>query len=142
MHRLSQLLRSCSHNRAEQSRSHPLVVGLVFLSSLLAGIQFFPLSLFTQSALAAPMSTRPPMQNATFTLDGVTVTVHTPFLPGKFSTSKPGDPTQTAAAMSEVHPYGAVYITAVPFGTKPRTEGVSIAQAGGAAAYRRCPAAR
>lgn len=139
MYRFLKPLRSWSHGQAGQRRPHLLIVGLVVLSSLLAGIQFLPLSLLTQSALAAPTSAKPPMQKATFTLDGVTVTVNTPFLPGLFTPSKPGDPTQTAVAAApdfNAHPYGAIYITAVPYGTKPQTEGVPIAQAGSAQTYR------
>ena len=115
-----------------RSRKHVLSVIAILLLSM--G------NLFTQTALAAPVSAKPYTQQTTFILDGVTVTVDTPFLPGShFSTSKPGDPTQTAVATTsdlKAHPYGAISMTAVPYGTKPTTEGVPVAQAGGVQAYR------
>lgn len=100
---------------------------------LITAVQFFP-----SNAFAASVS-KPKLKHATFTLDGVTVSVATPFLPGKFTTSQPGDDTQTAVSAPKsiyVHPYKAIYVIAVPYGTKPRSEGVPTAQVGGAQAYR------
>lgn len=116
-----------------------LSVGLVVFSLLLAGTQLLPFSSLSQGALAAPTSTRPTLQKTNFTLDGVTVTVATPFLPGPFTASKPGDDTQTAVAATQdpnVHPFSAFYVIAVPYGSKPRSEGIPKAQAGGAQTYR------
>lgn len=108
-----------------------------------------PVSAATSIATATQVQSSPsPTQNvtlpnilrATFTLDHVTVHIASPFLPGTFSmTNSPATTTYVATATTpslDTHPWGAIYITAVPYGTKPTTEGVPIAQPGGAQAYR------
>lgn len=103
---LLKLLRFWLHQQVEQRHPHLLSVGLVVFSLLLAGMQFLPVSFLAQGALAAPTGQKPPMQKTTFTLDGVTVIVNTPFLPGKaFHTSQPGDVTQVATILEDQHPY-------------------------------------
>lgn len=76
------------------------------------------------------------LQSATFTLDNVTATIQTPFLPSTtFGASQPGDASQVATSWT-LHPYGEVSVTAVPFGTTPGTEALPIARAGAAGSYR------
>jgi hypothetical protein len=111
-------------------------VGL--FSLLLVTLQLFPASFATTDAYAAKQ-TAFHWQKTSFTLDDVTVNVTTPFLPGRFTTSAPGGAIQMATAITpglNVHPFGGIYITAVPFGTRPKTEGnVPLAQPGGARSY-------
>lgn len=118
--------------------SSQAILGVSLLLSLLFAV-ILPIVVpsLSHAALAASADRSPRLQEANFTLDGVTVTVRSPFLPAKtFSVSPAGAKTQIANATSADHPYGAIYITAVPFGTKPQSEGVPIAQVGGASAYR------
>jgi hypothetical protein len=112
--------------------------GALLLTLFLTVMQLLPISSFATNTVAAYASTNPTLQKTSFTLDGVTVNVATPFLPGKFTTSAPGAATQVATAVTpgvNVHPFGAIYITAAPYGTKPKTEGVPIAQADGVNSY-------
>jgi hypothetical protein len=107
-----------------------------------------PVSAATSIATTTQVQSSPsPTQNvnlpnilhATFTLDNVTVTIASPFLPGTFlTTNRPETTTYVATAeqSQQVHPWGSISITACPYGTKPTTEGVPIAQAGGAQGYR------
>lgn len=92
------------------------------------------------TASPTPNVIQPNVSYATFTLDHVTVTIASPFLPGTFlMTNSAATTTYVATATStslDAHPWGAIYITAVPYGTKPTTEGVPIARPGGAQAYR------
>lgn len=75
-------------------------------------------------------------QTASFSVDTVAVTVTSRFLPARqFAVSKKGDLSQTATASSP-HPYADLSVTTVPFGTKPGTEALPVAQQGAAAAYR------
>lgn len=133
MHRSpSPLSRPRSHAR----KRLPLfpILGAMLCALLLAGVQFLLIPHLTSRVFASPAS-----RATTFTLDHVTVHVETPFLPGTFITSQPGASTQVASSGTQAprsHPYGAIFITAVPFGTQPRSEGVPIAQAGGAQLYR------
>lgn len=75
-------------------------------------------------------------QQASFTLDGVSVAVCTPFLPAStFVATDPSNAIQSASAAS-LHPYREFSVTAVPFGTIPATEALPVAHAGGADSYR------
>lgn len=124
--------------RAQRSRTTLLTIEVLIAALLLMLIQLLPISAFTPSALADHVPTSA-LTKATFTLDGVTVNIATPLLPGPFVTSQPGDATQVATsqtAAQHAHPYSALSITAVPFGTKPTTENVPVAQTAGAQAYR------
>jgi hypothetical protein len=76
-----------------------------------------------------------PLQQASFTLDNVGISLSTTSLPSaEFTTAEPGSANQVADAVSW-QPYRELAITAIPFGTKPGTESVPIAQPGGAGAY-------
>jgi hypothetical protein len=133
MHRFAVLHRDRSPYHTKQHRFSFPTVGAMLFALLITAVQFFPSNAFATSV------SKPKLKHATFTLDGVTVNVATPFLPGKFTTSQPGDDTQTAVSAPKsiyVHPYKAIYVIAVPYGTKPRSEGVPTAQVGGAQAYR------
>src|SRR5262245_38827363 len=75
-------------------------------------------------------------QSASFTLDNVTVSVQSPFLPtGKFGTSQPGDASQVATDATLI-PYQEFSVTAVPIGKVPGTEQLPKAAHGGEGAYR------
>src|SRR5262249_36201872 len=75
-------------------------------------------------------------QTATFTLDNVTVTVATPFLPAqRFATARPGLPSQIASAVAW-SPFREFSVTAIPFGKRSATELGIIAGPGSAAYFR------
>lgn len=68
-------------------------------------------------------------------LDNVTVGIISPFLPcAGFQTSRPANASQVATC-AQGRPFRELSVTAVPFGTKPGTELVPTARAGGAGAY-------
>jgi CHAP domain-containing protein len=75
-------------------------------------------------------------QQITFSLDAVTLELREAFLPGsKIYTSAPGDLNQVASAATW-RPFREISITAVPFGSKPGTEDLPVAEPGGASAYK------
>lgn len=87
-------------------------------------------------SVAAPEAEHP-LRQITFTLDDVGISLTTSFLPStEFTTAEPGSANQVATAVSW-QPFTELTITAIPFGTKPGTESVPIAQSGGAEAYYR-----
>jgi hypothetical protein len=92
------------------------------------------LALFgAQPGLARPTAELPPA--ASLTLDNVSLALNTSFLAGAaFTTATPGSASQVATAV-RWQPFRELTVTAVPFGTRPGTEAVPIAQPGGAAAY-------
>jgi len=75
------------------------------------------------------------VSQSTFTLDNVTITVRTPFLPAPaFETTPPGDYRNQAAATAP-RPYRDFTVIAAPFGFTPSGEAVPVAQPGGATAH-------
>jgi hypothetical protein len=65
------------------------------------------------------------VQEATVTIDNVTVTIRTPFMPTPtFTVSTPGDEPQGATAVSLLNPFGSLDVLAIPFGTLP--PGISV----------------
>ena len=104
---------------------------LVLTASLFVVPLLFPT--YPSSASAAAETV---VKTLTFTLDNVTIQVSAPSLPSAISgVSKPGDASQVAT-FADWRPFKELSVTAIPFGTKPGTEIVPEAQAGGAAAYR------
>lgn len=76
-----------------------------------------------------------PEQQASLTLDHVDISLSTTLLPNiQFTTSEPGSASQVATAVGW-QPFRELTITAIPFGTRPGTEAVPVAQPGGAPAY-------
>ncbi|MGC1378903.1 MAG: CHAP domain-containing protein, partial [Anaerolineales bacterium] len=75
------------------------------------------------------------LQNATFTLDGVTLNLCTPFLPGSFIAAEPDNSIQVATAVTR-DKFQELSITAVPFGVAAPSEDLPVAQSGMAAQYR------
>ena len=75
-------------------------------------------------------------QKATVTVDAVSVTATTRFLPSsKFVLPKSGDLSQTASS-SALSPFSQLSLTSVPYGTKPGTESLPRASQGATAQYR------
>lgn len=93
-----------------------------------------------QASRVLPAAESTDVQEATFTLDNVTVNVRTPFLPVwvpgsvPFTISEPGSVNQIATAAAPL-PFRTLSIIAVPFGTAPSIEAVPVAQSGGAKDY-------
>jgi formylglycine-generating enzyme required for sulfatase activity len=79
-------------------------------------------------------------ESAAFTLDNVPITINSPFLPGEFSTSAPGDTTQIAAAF-DISGFREFSLITVPYGTSPAVEDLPDAKPGGADIYRTALAA-
>lgn len=92
---------SQSQGRADWYRPLFFSVKTLLFALLLIVMQFLAAPFFTARA-SATTGTRPAMHQATFTLDNVTVHVDTPFLPGPFLTSKPGDTLQTATEKPQI----------------------------------------
>lgn len=100
----------------------------------------------TSTAIPAPSGGSPAaskgndIQMTTFVLDNMTIDVHTPFLPmvvpsdHPFTVSSPGSVTQDATASSP-GPWSSLEIIAVPFGTRPATVNVPVAESGEVGAY-------
>lgn len=105
---------------------------ILLVLGLLALLQTLPMFPQTATAHAATISQA---YQSTFTVDAVTVQVNAPFIMGKWATSPAGNMTQLAqTATADLA--GTLTVTAVPYGTRPRSEGVLAAQPGGADNYR------
>jgi hypothetical protein len=86
-----------------------------------------------RAASPAPGQSAP---SATFTIDRVSVTITTRFLPSEtFLTAEDGASNQVASSVAR-SPYRELQLTAVPFGTSPPAERLPAAQPGGAQPYR------
>jgi hypothetical protein len=86
-----------------------------------------------RAASPAPGQSAP---SATFTIDRVSVTITTRFLPSEtFLTAEDGASNQVASSVAR-SPYRELQLTAAPFGTSPPAERLPAAQPGGAQAYR------
>jgi hypothetical protein len=101
------------------------------LKGIVALTLTIPLVMLTSQTLAAPrvyISDYQPnaqVQEATVTIDNVTVTIRTPFMPTPtFTVSTPGDEPQGATAVSLLNPFGSLDVLAIPFGTLP--PGISV----------------
>lgn len=110
------------------------------LGTLLCQLVFILVIILTSSILkqANKLSASPPEQGlkrASFTVDGVPVTLVTPFLPSPtLITSPPGASTQIANSASW-RPFRELTVLAVPFGTKPGGENLPIAEPAGRSQY-------
>ncbi|HYZ02667.1 MAG TPA: CHAP domain-containing protein, partial [Candidatus Binatia bacterium] len=90
----------------------------------------------TPQAGATLPGVQPSAQSGSFSVDAVSVTVSSRFLPARnFVVSKKGDLSQTASS-STPRPYADLSVTTVPYGTKPGTEALPVAKQGAAAEYR------
>ncbi|HEY7021902.1 MAG TPA: peptidoglycan DD-metalloendopeptidase family protein [Ktedonobacterales bacterium] len=104
-----------------------LAGGLGILALLLSGV--FGLFNVIPDVFGAP-------QSATFTLDNVTVSVQSPFLPTQsFSVAKPGMPSQIASSVTW-SPFRELSVTAIPFGQRSATELGIMAGPGAATTFR------
>jgi formylglycine-generating enzyme required for sulfatase activity len=74
------------------------------------------------------------------TIDGISLVIGTPFLPGEFVASEPDDASQIATA-SSINPFQEFSITSTAFGTSLPIEDLPDAAPGGAAVYRAALAA-
>lgn len=76
------------------------------------------------------------IHETSFNLDGVTVSVHTPYLPAHaFDVARSADASQVATSDCW-NPFRELAITAIPFGTTPGTEALPSAHSGDASLYR------
>lgn len=114
----------------QRSASHPLTVMLLILALVV------PIAAFTGRASAASQTyqTDAELKEATVTIDNVTITIRTPFLP-----SSTFGIAQTGATSSK--PGSSLTIAVAPFGFLPAAESspsnpLPPAQAGGADTYR------
>ena len=94
------------------------------------------LSLVLTAITSTPAGAQSNRFTTSFTLDGLSLTVHTQFLPAStFQTSKPGNASQEAVA-TRSDPFQELTVTAVPYGSHPITEQLPNATANGTAPYR------
>ena len=112
-----------------------LMKGILTLTSVII------LMMTTSNHVLALSRTYQPDKDATFTVDNVTVTIHTPFMPRTtFAVANPGDLNQVATSEGG-NPFRYLSVVAIPFGTIPPTEldrnnPLPSAQSGEAGAYR------
>ena len=93
-----------------------------------------PIPTDTPSLTATDLAMATP-EEATFTLDGVSVSVRSTFLPSTdFIVSEPGAASQVATAVAW-KPFQEFTVTAIPFGYKPGTEILPVASPGGKDEY-------
>src|SRR5690348_5477625 len=86
------------------------------------------------SSVASISAGKTGQQSAAFTLDNVTLDLSVAYLPSSFGVASPGNSAQVAS-FAAWKPYRELSITAVPFGTRPGTESLPVARAGGSDAY-------
>ncbi len=99
--------------------------------------------LLSSSLAASPASadarlataSRPAERSVRVVVDGVSLVVRSPAIPGGFVGSRPGEPLQGAVAVSE-RPYREFSIRAYPFGSLAPMEGLGIVEPGHLRAYR------
>ena len=84
--------------------------------------------------LSKPVYAASALEQAAFTLDGISLTLRAPSIPGKFTASTSEDYIQMATA-ARLDPYAEISLTTIPYGTKPVTENLPVAQAGIAETY-------
>jgi hypothetical protein len=89
-----------------------------------------PTSVETQASPACPNGEK----NATIKLDGITISICAPILPGEFIVPDPSSSDQIATAAT-LNPYHEFSITAIPYGMRVSTETLPPAGAGLAAEY-------
>lgn len=114
-------------------KGHTRALWPLFAVTLASAVALYGVTLLgtTVDARSAPSG-----GTASFTLDGVNLTLTSPMLPGRqFVTSEPGSASQVASS-SALNPYREVIVIAVPFGTSPGTERLPHAHAGGPQPYR------
>ena len=88
-----------------------------------------------QAETGDPRQVRATAEETSFTLDGVLVSLQSAALPStEFSLSGPGSASQVATSVA-FNPFKEFSVTAIPFGTKPPTEALPMAEPGGKTAY-------
>jgi hypothetical protein len=112
-----------------------LVVTIALLLSALNLSSRTALAQSSQGNAKANPCSNAALQNATFTLDGVTLNLCTPFLPGSFISAEPDNSMQVATAV-KWNKFQELSFIAVPFGVAAPSEGLPVAQSGMAAQYR------
>ena len=119
-----------------EGRQVPKTGRFSLLTLVLTASLFVVPLLFPPNPSSASAAAGTGVKTLTFTLDNVAIQVSAPFLPSAASgVSEPGNASQVAT-FADWRPFKELSITAIPFGTKPGTETVPEARAGGAAAYR------
>jgi hypothetical protein len=108
---------------------HAVTLGVSLLAALSSVLVQEGVGATSTPAAPGPVS-------ASATVDRISVSVTTPFLPGEtFSPSTPGASTQIAT-YATTNPYQELSVVAVPFGTRPGIdEELPLAQSGGSVAY-------
>ncbi len=89
---------------------------------------------FNGAMLSKPVHAAVELEQTSFTLDGVSLTLQAPFIPGKFTVSATEDLIQMATA-AQLDPYAEISLTAIPYETRPVTEDLPIAEPEVAATY-------
>jgi hypothetical protein len=99
-----------------------------------------PLRLVFGSDEVYPENTIPDedsIQEVNLVLDGVELTLSTPFLPSqRIIVPDPGDPVQVANIVQKEPSFRSLTITAIPYGTKPSVEVLPIAEPDNLVAYQ------
>ena len=108
------------------------------LSFILILLSLLPLTVATGSINPPPDSYgNDRSQDVELTLDGVSLSLQTPFLPAEsFLAPEPDDPVQVASAVDFGEIFKSISITAVPYGTKSGAEALPTAQPQSAEVYR------
>jgi len=108
------------------TRPHHRILKLALLCLFLLSING---KVFSKPVHAAAV-----LEQVSFTLDGVSLVLRAPFIPGKFTTATEQDYIQMATA-ARMEPYAEISLTVIPYDTKPVTENLPAAQPGIAETY-------
>ena len=115
----------------DKARMRKVIGGLLLLGMICSALA----SINLPAAQAGQPDSATQAGEASFTLDGVTVNIKASLVPSAiFTASAPGSVSQVATSVSW-KPFREFSITAIPFGTKPGTENLPVAQAGGKSVY-------
>ncbi|MBA2286532.1 MAG: hypothetical protein H0W02_13720 [Ktedonobacteraceae bacterium] len=119
-------------NKAPMDRRKAIVLATTLLLVCATMLSIIPAS---GVAHAAASNSRVSLLQSSFTLDGVTLSLNSASIPGKFVVSPGDDMIQMASSVAS-HPYREMDIEAIPFNVAPPLEALPIAHSGEAGLYR------
>ncbi|MDQ2713333.1 MAG: CHAP domain-containing protein [Chloroflexota bacterium] len=119
-------------NRAPMDRRKAIVLATTLLLVCATMLSIIPAS---GVARAAASTSRVSLFQTSFKLDGVTLSLSSASIPGKFVVSPGDDMIQMASSVAS-HPYREMDLEAIPFNVAPPLEALPIAHSGEAGLYR------
>ena len=104
-----------------------MVIALLISTSFFVGV--------VPGTMAASIAPQRPLSRATFSLDGVSLTITGSFIPGKFTVSTADNMTQMADSVA-LKPFREFQIESIPFMTRASEELLPVAKSGAEGQYR------